>query len=395
MDTMTSKPKPNNRMSDLGFNDDVSAGSRKFHIQTATLVDDGMIRTEVFEKGRLLYVEHHRYERRNPDQAKGPEERLRHLVDQFHQSVIEEIDCLFEMSERIFEEDIASAHEKIGLVFLYSHIFDKAENHFQRAIELEAKRYSSYVYLARCCFLQKRYNQAYEIVTDIIKQDIKYPDIYNMMGLVLMEKGRSRKSLQFFREAIKHNSTYIEAYFNFAEAILRHIKALIAERKEEEIKKSLTFLRIILKKIINHGDAEDRKQSQLVGKLMSKLDLGKALAQLNEYREHNFIRQTPPEIAGYKFYLRLLYSEEEMSTEALETYEEKISEALQKNPSYPDLWQYLALIHLMQCRHYFLKGLDNFRDATRINPHFDRAVKNLRLVENDGREFLALIKTIV
>ena len=127
-------------MSDLGFNDDVSAGSRKFHIQTATLVDDGMIRTEVFEKGRLLYVEHHRYERRNPDQAKGPEERLRHLVDQFHQSVIEEIDCLFEMSERIFEEDIASAHEKIGLVFLYSHIFDKAENHFQRAIELEAKQ---------------------------------------------------------------------------------------------------------------------------------------------------------------------------------------------------------------------------------------------------------------
>ncbi len=382
-------------MADLGFNDDVSTGSRKFHIQTATLVEEGVIRTEVFEKGQVLFVEYYPYEKRDMEKFASAEGRLRHLVDQFHQSIIEEIDCLFEMSERIFEEDIATAHEKIGQVFLHTHIFDKAERHFQRAIELEPERYSSYVYLGRCYLLQKRYHQAHETVFEVIQKKIQYPDLYNTMGLILMARGKHRQAMHFFNEAIKHNAGYIEAYFNLTEATLLHIKELIAARNQEEFKKSVRFLRVILKKINDLGDAEDRLQSQAINKFLSKPAFGKALAQVNEYREATFIRQPPPEIAGYKFYLRLLYSEEEMSTESLETYEKKISEALQKNPSYPDLWQYLALIHLMQCRHYFLKGLDNFRDATRINPHYDKAVKNLRLVENDGREFLALIKTIV
>jgi tetratricopeptide (TPR) repeat protein len=186
----------------------------------------------------------------------------------------------------------------------------------------------------------------------------------------------------------------VEAYFNLAETILHRITALKEAGKTADLKQSIKFLKIILKKIDDYGNADDRNQCGLVKKALIKTDTSKAFLLLQEYRENAFIRTTPPEVIGFKFQLRLLYSAEEMSTEVLENYEEKITQELQKNPSYPDLWHYLALIHLMRCRHYFLKGLDNFRDATRINPQFDKAVKNLRLVENDGREFLALIKTI-
>ena len=112
-------------MEDIGLNQNIVVGSREFHIQTATLLEEGFVRAEVFEKGRLLFVENSRYERREPESNKGAETRLKKVVDQVHQTIIEEIDSLFETSERIFEENNPLPHEKIGLVFLYMHIFDK------------------------------------------------------------------------------------------------------------------------------------------------------------------------------------------------------------------------------------------------------------------------------
>lgn len=317
------------------------------------------------------------------------------MVDQIHQTVIEEIDSLFETSEQVFEENNPLPHEKIGLVFLYMHIFDKAEKHFRRSIELDVSRFNSHLHLGRCFFLQKRYNQAREILDRLIRQEVCYPDLFNLLGLVMMETRDYWKALQYFKEALKRNSAYIEAYFNLSDSILRRVMAMKTSQKKSELKKSVDFIRIILKKIENFGNMDDRRQSSLINKTLNENNIEKSLNLIQEYRDKHYIRRVPPEIFGYQFYLRLFYSDEELSSETLENYEEKITAALQKNPSYPDLWHYLALIHLMQCRHYFLKGLDNFADATRINPNFDKAVKNLRLVENDGREFLSLIKTIV
>lgn len=382
-------------MEDIGLNDNLAAGSRQFHVQTATLVEDGVIRSEVFEKGQVLFVENFHYERRNDGNDKGPEGRLRRVVDTFHQSIIEEIDCLFEMSDRIFSEDSISAHEKIGQVFLYMHIFDKAERHFKKTLEMDPDRHSCYVHLGRCYYRQKRYKQATDVLTDLLNRNAPFPDLHNLMGQIMLEKRSYRKALQSFKQALKLNPAYIEAYFNLSEAILSRITRLTGADRREDLRKSIEFLQIILKKIDHYGDADDRQTCAQIIKTLNSEGPKKALVLMHEYREDNFIRRIPPEIIGYRFSLRLLYSEEAMSTELLNTFEEKLSAALEKNPSYPDLWHYLGLIHLMQCRHFFLKGLDNFKDATQINPNFDKALKNLRLVENDGREFLSLIKTII
>ena len=72
-------------MSDVGLNQKITAGSRNFHIQTATLVNEGIIRAEVFEKGRVLFVETFQYERRNGTDDRGANGRMRRVVDQFHQ----------------------------------------------------------------------------------------------------------------------------------------------------------------------------------------------------------------------------------------------------------------------------------------------------------------------
>ncbi len=51
-------------MSDIGYNDNVVVGDRTFHIQTATNKSKGVVRCEVFEKGRLITTREMKYERR-------------------------------------------------------------------------------------------------------------------------------------------------------------------------------------------------------------------------------------------------------------------------------------------------------------------------------------------
>jgi tetratricopeptide (TPR) repeat protein len=382
-------------MADIGLNQNFQIGSHEFHIQTVTNVEGGFVRSEIFEKGKLLFVEIKNYERRDIKENKGAEPRLQRMVDQFHQSIIEEIDSLFEISKKIFEEEKVSYHLKIGAVFLYMHIFDRAESHFKRCIELDPDHYDSRIHLARCYLLQKHLNQAYDTISGLLSKKLEYPDLYNLIGLIMLEKKQFINALQYFQQALKKNPTYTEVYLNLAEALLRRLNVIISDKNDEEFKKTVDFLKVILKKIEKVGNIEDR---DLVNQLMlaiNKSGIKKSLAILHEYRDRNYVRRIPPEVVGYEFYLRLRYADEEMSLDVINNYETQISNELKKNPDYPDLWNYIALIHLMQCRFFFLKGLENFREATRINPNFEKAKNNLRLVENDGREFLSLINAIV
>lgn len=380
-------------MTDIGLNQNVEIGARQFHIQTVTNVEEGYVRSEVFEKGKLLYVEVHNYERRKEN--RGAEVRLRRLVDQFHQSIIEALDSLFAISKLIFEEDQVGSHVKIGAVFLYMHIFDQAEAHFLRAIELDPDHYHSRIHLARCYLLQKRLNKAHETISDLLAKKPNYPDLYNLVGLILMEKKKYISAFQYFQQALKINPAYTEVYLNLAEALLRRINMIITNKNDDEVKRTLDFFKTILKKIEKVGNIEDRELAGKLTSALSKSGIKRALTILHEYRDKYYVRRIPPEVIGYEFYLRLRYSDEEMSLDVINSYEEQIMFELKKNPEYPDLWNYIALIHLMQCRFFFLKGLENFREATRINPNFEKAKTNLRLVENDGREFLSLINAIV
>jgi tetratricopeptide (TPR) repeat protein len=376
------------------LNQKISAGNRQFHLQTTTMVEAGLIRTEVFEKGQVLFVSVHQYERRNTEQPANAERRIRRIVEQFHQSIIEEIDSLFEISDKLIDQNLPSAHEKLGQVFHYLHIFDKAELHFKKAIEFDPERYSSYVYLARVYFLQKRFHAGLEILQKPLAQHVTYPDLYNMLGLIFMEKERYREALTHFKAALQRNPKYIEPYFNMLETILARFNGKLNPAQEAHVK-SQKLIRSIIRQIEQHGDAVDRNQCAVVAKALAKNAGPKALALLREFRDKRMSRKEPPEVIGYKFFLRLLYADAPMSILAMENYERQIQDALAQNPAYPDLWHYLGLIHLMQCRQYFLDGLDHFREATRINPQFEKALKNLRLVENDGREFLQMIKSIV
>jgi hypothetical protein len=363
-------------MADIGLNQNVSIRNRKFHFQTATNIEDGIIRTEVFEQGRLMYAQDNRYERRGSRNPEGGESRLRQALDRFHRSMILSLKVYFELSDILQDKENAISHYRLGAIFLSLHIFDKSQQHLLKCISLDPKFYGANIALARCYFYQKKYRESEEILQTLVKTEIPYPDLYNLLGMVMLEQKNYIQCLNHFRHAVKLNQKYKEAYFNIAAAIFKRISYLRTQDKGEDVQKNLDFLNIILNKIDKVGDDDDRA------------------VLIYDYRHRLFYQRMLPEIVGYEFYLWLKYLPERLDTEKLLYFENKFSNTLDDNADYADMWNYQALIHLLLCREHFLKGLQNFKEATRINPQYTKAKNNLRLVENDGREFLSLIKAI-
>ena len=381
-------------MADIGLNQNISLRNRKFHFQTATNIEDGIIRTEVFEQGRLMYAQDNRYERRGSGNPEGGESRLRQSLDQFHRSIITSLKAYFDISDILQTVDNAVSHYRLGAIFLSLHVFDKCQQHLLKCISLDPKFYSAHIALARCYFYQKNYKDSEEILQTLVKTEIPYPDLYNLLGMVMLEQKNYIQCLNHFRNAVKLNQKYKEAYFNIAAAIFKRISYLRTQDKGEDVQKNLDFLNVILNKIDKVGNNDDRAIVAELRKAFTAKNFGKIQTLIYDYRHRLFYQRMLPEIIGYEFYLWLRYLPDRLDIEKLLYFEDKFTKTLADNDDYADMWNYLALIHLLLCREHFLKGLQNFKEATRINPQYTKAKNNLRLVENDGREFLSLIKAI-
>jgi tetratricopeptide (TPR) repeat protein len=382
-------------MADIGLNQNISIKGRQFHLQTSSNVEEGFLRTEVYEKGRLLYSESTKYERRDFGKDDGAELRIRRMLDQYHHNIISSLESLFELSNILEQVLHGTSHHRIGAIFLSILLFDKAEKHLLKAIDLNPENHSSYILLGRCYFFQRRFQQAGQTLEPLINAHLEFPDLYNLLGLIFMEQKNFHHALEHFRHAIKLNPYYIEAYYNLAINVLRRIVFLKMQNKFEGIKKSLEFFKIILEKIRKIGNVEDKDLIVQVQNDLLEKNYGKVQTLLYDFRNRHYYKPIPQDLVGFEFYLWLKYLPDRLDYESLCRFKDRISETVVKYPDYPDLWNYLALIHLMFCRDFFLKGLDNFKEATKINPNFSKAKKNLRLVENDGREFLSLVKAIV
>ena len=90
-----------------------------------------------------------------------------------------------------------------------------------------------------------------------------------------------------------------------------------------------------------------------------------------------------------------MYGGKGLDNETIHRYEDRLKLALEENEYYADIWNNLGVIHLIQCRNLFLQALNDFRKALEINPDFEKAKKNQKLVENDGKEFLILLRAIL
>lgn len=381
-------------MSDIGYNDNVQVYGRKFHVQTATQSVKGTASCEVFEGGRVINKSYIRFERRVESDKVRMESRIRQIVENMHQDTIGEIELMFTIAQKIKTMGHAPSHVKMGLLFIKNNLMQDAADEFRTAIELNPKQITAYNNLGLSHIKTKEFAEAIKVLERALLIEPGYADVHHNLGMAYYYDKQHYKAFDHVQKALRINPDYQIA--RYSQAIV-YLDSILSDRKDEQfppatirVERAIQQLQILVDEGLNGVKAALNK----VKKALLAKDFITAVKILETASEKIF----PDEIhtiIGINFYLRFMYGGKNLTKRALKKFEQDLIDSIDSNDEYADLWNNLGIVHLIQCRNLFLKALNEFNKALDINPKFEKAQKNKKLVENDGKEFLILLRAIL
>lgn len=381
-------------MADIGFNDNLQVSDRKFHFQTASNTKTGQVNCEIFEEGRLISKEVVAFERRKLDKAPSIEDRLKKMVESLHKEMMSEIEILFLIAEKVKKLKHSPSNVKMGLIFLQNNLVDDAIEQFELAIKNDPEYISAYIQLGLTYTRCNDFKKANAIFTRALEKNKRFADLHNGYGYSLLAENKFDKALHEFQEALRLNSEYAEAHYNLA--ILYYKSAIIDKSDDKLPPPSIRIQRghEQLVKLRKFDIKEFQSIEDKIQKFLENEDY-QHIVELLEENKFRIFNKDAMDVVGTSFYLKFMYGGKGLDNDIIKKYEHKLSLALEHHPDYADIWNNLGIIHLIQCRNLFLKALEEFKKALEINPGFEKARKNKKLVENDGKEFLILLRAIL
>jgi tetratricopeptide (TPR) repeat protein len=248
--------------------------------------------------------------------------------------------------------------------------------------------------LAFCHIKLGNYAKAIQILKQALNIGAAYADIYNNLGLAYLYEKQYAKALTNFQEALHINPRYKEAHYNLAilylESTLHDKTANLLPPASIRIERAKQQLQ----KLYDTGNKAMKAIETKLNTYIKEEEIGKAVKLLSESRNKVFPEEVLS-LIGMDFYLKLMYGGKGLNDDIIRKFEMRLYKAVNDHPNYADLWNNLGIVHLIQCRNLFLQALTEFDQALNINPSFDKALKNKKLVENDGKEFLILLRAIL
>lgn len=381
-------------MSDIGYNDNLAIEGRKFHIQTASNLRKGLARCEVFEEGRLITTQTVEFERRRSLDEESKEQRIRKIVSDLHQETVSEIDLIFQIAEKVKKLRHAPSNIKLGLLFLYNNLLKDAIAQFETALSIDPESSAALNDLGLAYIQAGQNTKAINYLKQALEKGNPYADIYYNLGLAYLNQKQHYKALQSFQDALRVNPGYMKAYYNLA---IVYLESILTDQSDTKLPPPSIRLERAQTQLHKLAEVDNQVFNSLYASLdkgLKESDVEGVLETLVQNRDKVF----PSEVLsliGMDFYLKFMYGGKGLNKEIIRKFERRLSSAIEVHPNYADLWNNLGVVHLIQCRNLFLEALGEFDKALEINPSFEKALKNKKLVENDGKEFLILLRAIL
>jgi Tfp pilus assembly protein PilF len=381
-------------MSDIGFNDNLNVAGRTFHFQTSSNSNRGVVNCEIYENGQLMTTSEINFERRKEAKPYSHEDRMKKFVESLHREMMSEVELLFLISEKVKKLRHSPSNCKMGMMFLQNNLIDEAVKHFELAMKNDPNYLEAYNNLGLTYIQLGESKKALQVFKLAIEKGNQFADIHNNYGFALLKARDFRGALKEFQEALKLNNNYIEANYNLA---LLYFESTLYDKTDEFLPPPSVRIQRGFEQL-HRVKKYQNKQFDIIYPKLEKLYEAKNYQQLtsllSDAKPKVFVKDTIS-LIGTSFYLKFMYGGKGLDNEIIEKYEKRLDMALQKYSYYADIWNNLGIVHLIQCRNLFLQALGEFKRALEINPAFEKARKNKRLVENDGKEFLILLRAIL
>jgi tetratricopeptide (TPR) repeat protein len=371
-------------MENLGLNNDVQVGGRKFHIQTSYSDAGRLIQSTVFHEGQVVDAKE-----LHVDGA--PMDEVNAQLNNLHQEQITEMEILYYIYEKVKAVRHAVSSHKLGLVFLKKNLLREAIEQFKLALDIDPNFHEVYASLGRALLISGEYDEAVAQLREAGEKAPNYADIQNYLGVAYLYQEKFPQAIEHLTEAINLNESYIGAHYYLGLAHLAEAqnKPELDETTDDNFQKAMQHIDHAVERMVDRQIPNFKKVLDLVRK--------------QSYKEavNLFLNSTPKEALTHfmnlenEFYLKFMYGGKGKDDLFIADYVRKLRDLLDDHPDYADLRNNLGIAYLIQCRNLFLKALEEFRAALKINSTFKKAEKNLKLAENDGKGFLILLRAIL
>ncbi|MGD9488150.1 MAG: tetratricopeptide repeat protein [Calditrichaceae bacterium] len=381
-------------MKGIGYQEKIKIGSREFQIHTGNNPNKNVISTEVFESGKFIFTAFEYYDVRIAESDISEDEYLKSVTYETHQTMIEDIRLLFIINEKLKGIKQYLPHYRLGKIFYAKGFYEEAIENFNEAIAQKPDFIRGMKRLGLAYLGAGHPNDAVEIFQKAHELKNKYPDILNCLGVALTQVGQYENATKYLQKAIDIKNDYMEANFNLG------IVLFLSTVRDSSEKGNVVIPARVLRFFKAMKDHQ-RYQSDLW-----KMKFEQALESIQSGRKNKIIQalakiqldiatiEESSEMMDF-FLLKFMYGGKELTNDELEYFEKLVRDEVEAHPMYADYWNELGVIHLIQCRDYFLKSINEFENAIKINPQLEIAKENHDLLKKNKNGFLILLRAIL
>lgn len=380
-------------MEEIGLHDIVQIEDRSFDVHTGILSANKKIISEVFEKGMFLTSREFPFDLRT-QAARINYEFLNEVTKSFHQSVIDEIEALYLIEEKLDKYKHAISHFHLGSLFLKRNLYTESIRQFKKAIEDNVENVQAYIGLGISFLKSREFQKALEILQGALKSTEKYPDLLNYVGLTLLFLGNYDRATTLLKEAVDINPNYFECQFNLGVALY---KSALDGAKDPRAVAVPARVVIYLKQV---RDLEKYKNINWQKNFNQLLDLLKdnnhevIIPELENF-QLKLVDFSPGRDKIYEFYLRFLFGGNELAHETIDNYQPFFKERGKNSEKFPDYWNDLGIFNLIKSRSYYLRSISEFEKALELAPKFEDARKFRDMIKSNEKGFLILLRAIL
>ena len=369
------------------FSNSISFEDREFFVETKYVSEELDIVTQITENGHILTT----YKLRVHENT--TEEESESLTEETHKNISADWELLFYMYRKVKGSNHIQSLNKLGLVFEKRNLLTEAIDCFNNALSIDEDYIDGYINLGNVYTKAGLFDQAIELLNKTIEKSPNYPDLHYSLGIAYLKKEDFINSINSLERAIEINPTYDVAHFMLSKVYLssmngeQHTSDMIPSPLRQ--KKILAHLQKSVDLNPIFDQAEIRKSIEEIqnGNFEEAINLVEEVDCLKKDQQSNHFNE--------EFYLRFMFGGKGKDDQLLSDYIDALKEKIEDNPGFPDLRNNLGVAYLIQCRNTFLKAMDQFRTALKINPSYNVAKKNLKLAENEGKGFIILLRALL
>ncbi len=370
----------------IGLNSDLALSERRLHLQSSYLEESRTVAVSVFDGGVMLF------QRRYPVHCALGTAEIEQQVQQLHELVSTDIELLFHMAEKVRESDHLPSIRRLGHLFYEKGFYREAVEQLEYAAKADTDDELE-LELAKAYFKKGDLQKALERAEAAAEKKPAYPDLQLLLAKIYWGLQRFDEARSAFKKAAALNERYWGAYYSQALCLIASMLEVPTHRELPPPIERLKEADQLLRKAERLGGSDlDHERLKLgLEKLRLGADVEEALEILRQARKD----ETNGKLFDSEFYFKFMFGRLDEDGKTLDYYIETISRVLSENPDYADLHHSLGIAFLLKGWLCFSRATKEFEKAVAINPDYEKAKKKLKLMQNDGRGLLILLRAVL